>query len=184
MPLPVLPARSERPGPTKRTEVRDPEPAPRRRPTALIVGALVALALVAAVVIGWTVLSGNDPAGTSAAGNSSATTTSTTSTTTATTPTPPPTVDLDPAAYIGHPVGEVQAALAGLGLTVVVQPVETADMDAGLVVDLTPVQGLAPGATVTVSQAVAPPAVEPGPGNGPGPGHGDDHGPKKKKKKK
>ncbi len=174
MPLPVLPAQTQRPVPTRRTEVREPEPAAKRRPTALIIGALVALALVAAVVIGWTALSGNDPAGTSADGTSSATT-STTATTT-TTPPPPPTVDLDPAAYIGHPVGEVQTALAGLGLTVVVQQVETADMDAGLVVDLTPVQGLAPNATVTVSEAVAPPA--------PAPGNGDDgHGHKKKKKK-
>jgi serine/threonine-protein kinase len=175
MPLPVLPPTERaaaRPAPVQRTAVRDAEPpARRRRPVALIVGALVALAVVAAVVIAMTALSGTDTPDDSA--GSATTTSATTTTPTTTTPTAPPTVDLDPNAYIGRPVADVQAELTALGLTVEVTEVETADMDEGLVVDLTPVQGLASGATVTVSEAVAP--ADEG-GNGPG------NGGKKKKK--
>jgi eukaryotic-like serine/threonine-protein kinase len=74
----------------------------------------------------------------------------------------------------------VQAELGALGLTVVLQPVETADTEAGLVTDLAPTDGLAAGATVTVSHAVAPPAPadeddgNDGPGNGNGRGNGGD----------
>ena len=143
MPLPVLPPDDDR-----HVSIPPPE---RRRPTGLIAGAAAAILLIAALVGGIGVLSGGD-------GESSAATTTTTAEQPSTAAQTPPTVTLDPAAYLGRPVTEVQAELTALGLTVALQPVQTADVAEGAVTALTPTDGLLAGATVTVSHAVAPPA--------------------------
>jgi serine/threonine-protein kinase len=166
MPLPVLP-------PIEEPHVSAP-PRERRRPTALLVGAAVALVLIAALVLGVGLLQNTADTETPAA--------DTTTGTTATTPAEqtPATVALDPADYVGRPVGEVQAELAALGLAVALQPVETADVAEGLVTAVAPVDGLVAGASVTVSHAVPPPApVDEGgtdeeAGNGNGNGNGND----------
>jgi serine/threonine-protein kinase len=142
MPLPVLTPESDR-------HVTTPPPE-RRRPTALIAGAAAAILLIAALVVGIGVLTAGD-------GESSAATTPTTAEQTTTAAQTPPTVTLDPAAYVGRPVAEVQAELTGLGLTVALQTVQTADVAEGSVTALTPTDALPAGATVTVSYAVAPP---------------------------
>jgi len=158
-------------------------PPERRRPTAVLVGALVAVLLIAAVVTGIGLLDSSD--GTPAA----APTTSTQQTTAEQTPAA---VQLDPAAYVGRPVAEVQAELEALDLAVELQAVPTADVGEGLVTAVTPTDGLVAGSTVTVSHAVAPPAPpaeeddegsdeESGDENGNGNGNGNDNKGKKNK---
>ena len=151
MPLPVLPDDE----PEDDAHVSTPPPA-RPRPTALIVGALVALALIAALVVGIDLLTAGDGETSTAAPTTSV------EQTTAAEQTPAVLV-LDPAAYVGRPVADVQAELAAMDLTVVLQPVQTADVAEGLVTGLTPTDELVAGATVTVSHAVAPPAPPPAP---------------------
>jgi len=116
------------------------------------------------------------------------------------------TVHLLAADYVGRPFREVEADLAGLGLRVVLDPVETTGTRPGLVTALDPVGTLHTGASVTVTYAVAPAsspgtdgapapvtvvpagslsgtAAQPTHGSGPGPsggsgggGHGSGHG--------
>ena len=65
----------------------------------------------------------------------------------------------------GRPVAEVEAELTGLGLSVQLRPVQTADAPAGQVLAVEPLEELTPGQTVTVTYAVAPvpaPAVDAG----------------------
>jgi eukaryotic-like serine/threonine-protein kinase len=176
MPLPTLPPNV--PAPTTDPHVATPPPE-RRRPTAVLVGALVALLLIAAVVTGIGVLDSSD-------GTPAASPTTTTQQTTA--EQTPAAVQIDPAAYVGRPVAEVQAELEALDLVVELQTVPTADVGEGLVTAVTPTDGLVAGSTVTVSQAVAPPAPpaeesadQPEPGNGNGNDNG--HGNKDKKNK-
>jgi hypothetical protein len=164
MPLPVLPpaeepVRKARPDWARKRDDDDHHvaapPVARQRPTALIVGAAVALLLIAAVVTGIGVLTNSD--GSPAAAPTTSTTTTTTEQTTA--QQTPAAVQFDPAAYLGRPVNEVQAELSGLGLVVVLQPVQTADVAEGLVTALGPTDGLVAGSTVTVTHAVPPPEV-------------------------
>jgi len=140
MPLPAVPAAAP--------DAQTPPP-DRKRPVALLVGAAVALLLIAAVVTGLTVLGSADR---TAADAPSTTTQQTTAEQT------PAAVQLDPAAYVGRPVGEVQDELEALDLVVELQAVPTADVGEGLVTALTPTDGLVAGSRVTVSHAVAPPA--------------------------
>jgi eukaryotic-like serine/threonine-protein kinase len=107
------------------------------------------------------------------------------------------TVHVLAADYVGRPFREVEADLAGLGLRVVLKPIETADTTPGLVTALDPVGTLHTGDSVTVTYAVAPPsspsssaapvtvvpagsmsgtAVQPTHGSGPGPSGGHGHG--------
>jgi serine/threonine-protein kinase len=137
----------------------EPEGRSRRR---LLVPLLVALVVVAAVAAGLVVLgnSGTDPA---PAGRP---TTSAPAPTTSAAPTPPPAppvvqVRLDPAEYVGRPVGQVQPQLAGLDLAVVLQAVETTDVPAGQVISLAPTGEVPVGTTITVTHAVAPPPPPP-----------------------
>jgi eukaryotic-like serine/threonine-protein kinase len=129
------------------THVTTP-PSERRRPTAVLVGALVALLLVAALVTGISLLGASDD---DPAAESTATPEQTTAVQT------PAAVQVDPAAFVGRPVADVQAELSVLGLVVVLQEVQTADVAEGLVTGVTPTDGLVAGSTVTVSHAVAPP---------------------------
>jgi serine/threonine-protein kinase len=85
--------------------------------------------------------------------------------------------------YVDRPLEEVQAELAGLGLLVTPEPVETEDTEPGLVTAVEPEGDLTPGSTVTVSYAVAPeeaeeppPADEGDQGNGNGNGNGRGNG--------
>ncbi|MGK5170465.1 serine/threonine protein kinase [Geodermatophilus sp. CPCC 205761] len=135
----------------------EPEDRSRRR---MLIPLLVALVVVAAVAAGLVVLgnSGTDPA---PAGQP--TTSTTPAPTTSAAPTPPPVVQvrLDPAEYVGRPVGQVQPQLAGLDLAVVLQAVETADVPAGQVMELAPTGEVPVGTTITVTHAVAPPPPPP-----------------------
>jgi serine/threonine-protein kinase len=171
MPLPMAPAASG-----TDPHVTTP-PAQRPRPTALLAGALAAVVLIAALVVGIGVLTRSD--GGTPAATPSATVEATTAQQT------PQAVGLDPAAYVGRPVPEVQAELAALDLIVVLAPVETADVAEGLVTAVSPTDGLVAGSTVTVSHAVAPPAApvedqgdeaDEGNGNGGENGNGNGNG--------
>ena len=72
------------------------------------------------------------------------------------TPTEASTVDVSAEDYLGRPVAEVEAALTGLGLSVQLRPIQTADATDGTVLAVEPVGRLAPGQVVTVTPAVAP----------------------------
>ncbi|MGK5112604.1 protein kinase domain-containing protein [Geodermatophilus sp. CPCC 205506] len=63
--------------------------------------------------------------------------------------------------HVGRPVEEVEAALAALGLRVQREPVERADVPAGIVVAIGPVGALTRGDLVTLAVATAPPPVFP-----------------------
>jgi serine/threonine-protein kinase len=168
--LPLPPLRLAPEPSTTDSHVAAPPPERRRR-TALVLGAVAALLLIAAVVTGVGVL--NRSGGTSAAAPTTGTTTPEQTTAQQT----PAAVQLDPAAYLGRPVSEVQAELTALGLAVVLQPVQTADVAEGLVTALGPTDGLVAGSTVTVSHAVAPPAPpadEEDEGDGDGDGDGNN----------
>jgi serine/threonine-protein kinase len=186
--LPLPPLRLP-PEPTTDSHVTTPPPE-RRRPTALVLGAVAALLLIAAVVTGVSVL--NRSSGTFAAAPTTGTSAGTTTPEQTTAQQTPAAVQIDPAAYLGRPVAEVQAELQALGLTVVLQPVQTAEVADGLVTALGPTDGLVAGSTVTVSHAVAPPAPpaaeedeDDGDGNqGNGNGNGNGNGKGKDKKNK
>jgi serine/threonine-protein kinase len=156
--LPLPPLRLAQEPPVTDSHVVTP-PRERRRPVALVAGVVAALLLIAAVVAGLSLLerSGGTPAA-SSTGTSAVEQTTAEQT--------PAAVQLDPAAYLGRPVTEVQAELAAIGLTVVLQPVQTADVADGLVTALGPTEGLVAGSTVTVTHAVAPPAPPADEGDG------------------
>jgi eukaryotic-like serine/threonine-protein kinase len=146
--LPVADLRSEpepaTPQPGKSgTSVGPRHAASGRRPSRRILIPLIALLLLAAVVTGAFVQ--ND-------GGSSVPPVVAPST-----PTVAPTVDVNAGDYLGRPVAEVQADLIGLGLTVQLRPIQTADATDGEVLAVEPVGRLSPGALVTVTPAVAPP---------------------------
>ena len=91
------------------------------------------------------------------------------------TPTEASTVDVNAEDYLGRPVAEVEAALTGLGLSVQLRPIQTADATDGEVLAVEPVGRLSPGQVVTVTPAVAPspaPAEDEGADAG-GAGSGD-----------
>jgi serine/threonine-protein kinase len=72
--------------------------------------------------------------------------------------------------YVGRPVGEVEAELGGLGLSVERVPQETAAQGPGTVTAVSPAGSVRKGDRVTVSYAVAPaPAVAPVPEAPPAP---------------
>jgi serine/threonine-protein kinase len=81
------------------------------------------------------------------------------------TPTEAATVDVDAGDYLGRPVAEVEAELIGLGLSVQLRPIQTADATDGEVLAVEPVGRLHPGQMVTVTPAVAP-ATSPVPAGG------------------
>ena len=83
--------------------------------------------------------------------------TATTPATSSSAPAEPTTVTVSAADLVGRPLAEVQSVLTGLGLTVEVADVATADVAPGLVTAVGPEGELAPGATVTVTVATAPP---------------------------
>ncbi|UOY00498.1 serine/threonine-protein kinase [Blastococcus sp. PRF04-17] len=76
-------------------------------------------------------------------------------------PTTPAAVLLAAGDHVGRPVGEVQAALAALGLAVELIAVETAGSPPGTVTGITPVGAVAVGERIAVSYAVAPPVPAP-----------------------
>jgi serine/threonine-protein kinase len=172
MPLPVLPPENSGggrkgpagpPGREPGPRVTTPPPE-RRRPTGLLVGALAAVLLIAAVVAGIGILTGGDgetpaaaPTTTVVQTTAEETTAEQTTAEQTTAEQTPAAVQIDPEDYVGRPVGEVQEELADLDLVVVLQPVETADVDEGSVTAVAPSGGLVAGSTVTVSHAVAPP---------------------------
>jgi predicted Ser/Thr protein kinase len=135
-----------------------------RTPRTLLAGGLVVATLLALGVALW----GNDPAST--AGESTTTTTPV-----APTETTAPRIGVVATDYVGRPVGDVQAELVGLGLSVTVTPIETADVPAGQVTAVDPVGDLERGATVTVTYAVPPvPVPVPVPPAQPRPDTGED----------
>jgi eukaryotic-like serine/threonine-protein kinase len=75
------------------------------------------------------------------------------------TPTVAPAVVVDAGDYLGRPVAEVEADLIGLGLSVQLRPIQTADAIDGEVLAVEPVGRLSPGQLVTVTPAVAPSAT-------------------------
>jgi serine/threonine-protein kinase len=143
-----------------------------RRRAALAAAAVLALLVVTVVGLG---LLGGGAESPAAEQNPQSTPT----TTEPTTEPAPETIDLVAADYVGRPVAEVQAELAGLGLVVQLAPVQTADVPDGSVTAVDPSAGLADGAVVTVAHAVAPPpapvpaAPEPSANDGRGNGNGN-----------
>jgi eukaryotic-like serine/threonine-protein kinase len=78
-------------------------------------------------------------------------------------PSTPAGVEVASVDHVGRPVSEVQAQLTGLGLTVQLRPLQTADVPDGQVIAVDPLGTLRPGDTLTVTHAVAPPAPAPAP---------------------
>jgi hypothetical protein len=120
----------------------------RRAVVRVLLGALAVLVALGVAVVALQTSADSPAQGTTTEGPA-----------TETTPPPVPVAAVD---YVGHPIGEVQAALIGKGLQVTLVPVETADVPAGQVTAVDPVGDLPPGQTVTVSYAV-PPVVVPTP---------------------
>ncbi len=180
LPVPLLPSEAAPRGPAPLDPAphgqapHDAAPARRRRPVALLVGALVAALLIAAALLATSQLGGDDR--TTADQPTTAPTTTGQTTAPTTTEAAPPTVALDPAAYLGRPYPEVQAELAALGLVVALEPVQTADVADGAVTALAPTEGLVAGSTVTVTHAVAPPPAPPAPAEDDGGDGGEDDG--------
>ncbi len=111
----------------------------------LFLAALAALLVTAAVVVGVLQATGDgapaDPATTSEPAA----------------PSEDPTVAVEAADLLGRPVGEVRAELEALGLAVQLRPVRTSDVPDGQVLTADPAGALAPGTTVTLTHAAAPP---------------------------
>jgi beta-lactam-binding protein with PASTA domain len=132
---------------------------------------------------GVTVLRGaGDTSGGTSGGTSSPSASSSAPSTSPSTSAPaqPETVTLVADDYVGRPVDEVQADLAGLGLHAQPKPVVTAEGDDGTVIAVDPSGQVPVGDVVTVSYAVPPSQVsEDGDGNGTTNGNG--HGKKKKR---
>jgi serine/threonine-protein kinase len=146
----------------------------RRALVRAALGGLAALVLLA-VVIGVLQHSGGS-AGPASARSGAATTAGVAVTSTSpvpTTSTAPRTVHLTAADYLRHPVAQVRAALAALGLQVTLTPVTTGAFGAGQVTAVAPVGDVPTGSSVTVSYAVTPivaPAPQPAPQPAPAPG--------------
>jgi len=153
-----------------------------RRPWARVLVGLAAAFAVVAVLVGALAGPGGRSPVSGTAGTSSPRSTAPSSTPT------PSSVDVVAADLVGRPLQDVQDELTARGLQVQAGPVETGDVAAGLVTAVTPEGALAPGSTVTLSYAVAPPAVVQSPaapagnagggkpdGGKPG-GHGHGHG--------
>ena len=158
----------------------------RRAGRRVLVGVAAAAAVVIALVGALTGGGGTPPA----AGS-----TATPPATSSSAPAEPTTVTVSAADLVGRPLAEVQSVLTGLGLTVEVADVPTADVAPGLVTAVGPRGELLPGASVTVTVATAPPVApapvppvvaqtpttasnpDPAPANAPnGNGHGNGHG--------
>jgi len=77
------------------------------------------------------------------------------------TPTTSATIRIAAEDYMGRPVGEVEASLSGLGISVQLQAVQTADAPDGAVLAVDPAGELRQGQTVTVTYAVPPPPAAP-----------------------
>jgi eukaryotic-like serine/threonine-protein kinase len=160
----------------------EPGPAAGRSrgvPRALAAMLLGALVVVLLVVAGVAVLRGADgtSGGASAPPASSASSSASSTAPGTSAPAQPETVTVVAGDYLGRPVDEVQADLAGLGLHVQPKSVVTADGDEGTVVAVDPAGQVPVSEVVTVSYAVAPSQVsEDGNGNN-GNGKGKDHGP-------
>ncbi|MCZ2813798.1 protein kinase [Modestobacter sp. VKM Ac-2979] len=138
------------PGPEREREDR------RRR----LLLPLLAVLIAATVAVAGFQLLGDD-------GTDTSTTTPTTNAeqTSPTTPTTEETttrsavlVEVDADDYLGRRIGDVEADLIGLGLSVSAVPRQTADADEGEVLAVTPAGELAEGTVVTVTYATAPPA--------------------------
>ncbi|WP_231502721.1 serine/threonine-protein kinase [Blastococcus sp. URHD0036] len=170
----VFPAHG--PGPSPAT-ARAPRPQPHRRSRRRgLVAALAALAVLAvlAVVLVLSLAGDDDPGSGAAAPTTSAPTTSSPAATAAP---EPEVVEIDAADYVGRPVGEVQAELTRLGLTVQLRPVTTADAPDGEVLAVSPDGELAIGRAVTLTHAAAPPPTSaPAPSSAPAPAPSEDDG--------
>ncbi|MCZ2826724.1 MULTISPECIES: protein kinase domain-containing protein [unclassified Modestobacter] len=127
----------------------------RRRLLLPLLGVLIA----AAVAVAGFQLLGDD-------GTDTSTTTPTTSAEPTSSPTPTTEettipsavlVEVDADDYLGRRIGDVEADLIGLGLSVNAVPRETADDDEGAVLAVAPDGELAEGTLVTVTYATAPP---------------------------
>ncbi|WP_233498381.1 serine/threonine-protein kinase [Blastococcus sp. TF02A-26] len=148
-----------------------PAPRPAAHSRRGLAAALAALALLAALAVVLVLTLGDDDPRTGDAGpTTSAPSTSAPSTTAAP---EPEVVEIDERDYLDRPVGEVQAELTLLGLTVQLRPVTTGDAADGAVLAVSPDGELAVGDTVTVTHVVAPP---PPPAPAPAPAPSDDDG--------
>ncbi|SET28568.1 serine/threonine-protein kinase [Geodermatophilus poikilotrophus] len=133
----------------------------RRRGLLLAVLALLAVA----AVIGVALSSGGDP---------TPATEQTPGPVTA--PITDPRVEVVAEDLVGRPVAVVQGELAGQGFAVALVPVERSDVPDGQVTAVAPSGPVAPGSTLTVTHAVAPPPTETGGGNGSEEGADEDEG--------
>ncbi|MCZ2804789.1 protein kinase [Modestobacter sp. VKM Ac-2983] len=131
----------------------------RRRLLLPLLGALIAAALA---VAGFQLL-GDDATDTSTTTptTSAEQTAPTTSTAEETTAPSAVLVEVDPDDYLGRRIGDVEADLIGLSLSVRAVPQQTADADEGAVLAVSPAGELAQGAVVTVTYATAPPTPTP-----------------------
>jgi eukaryotic-like serine/threonine-protein kinase len=77
------------------------------------------------------------------------------------TPTTVGTIRIAGGAFLGRPVGDVEASLTSLGIPVQLQAVQTVDAPDGAVLAVDPSGEVSPGQMVTVTYAVPPPARAP-----------------------
>jgi hypothetical protein len=148
----VVPAADPEPAPlrpaTTGAFLRPRHAAPSRRPSRRLLLPLVTVLALLAVVAA--VFAGADRAPAPADGS---------------TPTPTTALAIQVAAadYLGRPVGEVEAELLSLGVSVRLRPLETVDAPDGAVLDVDPAGELFQGQAVTVTHAVPPAAPAPAP---------------------
>lgn len=119
---------------------------------------VVAVVLLAAILVG--VLHGSGSPSTPTA----RTTPSAGGSTSAPAAPAPTRIALDAAGMVGRPVGEVQARLTALGLVPRLAPIQTTSLSAGTVIAVSPTGAVDKGLAVSVTFAVAPPAVQRGRG--------------------
>jgi eukaryotic-like serine/threonine-protein kinase len=112
----------------------------------LLMALVAVLALVAVVAV---VLAGIDRPPSPVAGHTA-------------TPTTAATIRIAAENYLGRPVGEVEASLTDLGVSVQLQSLQTAEAPDGAVLAVDPAGAVYQGQAVTVSYAIAPPAPSPG----------------------
>ena len=166
-PLPAVPAVA----PTTAARMRTWLPTGRERILWAVGAALVLLILVAVVVAALGDGDGND---TPAPGSAPTTPGVSTS--------PRPKVEVDKARYLGKPVAEVKAALAGLGLNTQVSTVRNpGGKTAGTVADLSPIGTVKASATITLDVWGTAPKADNG-GKGDKPKHKGGKGDKGKGK--
>jgi protein kinase-like protein len=121
---------------------------PRR---GLLLAVLALIAVAVAAVVGVALGSRGDPApGTEQTPGP------------ATAPSADPRVEVVAEDYVGRPVGVVEGELAGRGFAVTLVPVERSDVPDGQVTAVAPSGPVAPGSTLTVTHAVAPPPADTG----------------------